>query len=131
VSEQATQLIGKIMRAWNAPDRDGILDTYAEDAVIEMPGAVRVEGKAAIAPWLDGRMAELGEFRTSKVLRACEGDYVCVEYDTYFRPEGGEEVHVRGAEVYRMDGEGRIREQRQYNFVVPAGTTVPDLDEVG
>jgi uncharacterized protein (TIGR02246 family) len=131
MSERAHQLIESIMRSWNGPDLEGILDTYAADAVIEMPGAVRVEGREAIATWLEGRLAELGEFRTRKVYRASEGEWVCVEYDTHFTPPGGEEVHVRGGEIYRLDPDGRIREQRQYNFVVPPGMQVADLEAAG
>jgi nuclear transport factor 2 (NTF2) superfamily protein len=121
-------IVAEIMRVWNGPDRDGILATYSDDAVIEMPGAVRVEGRDAIAAWLDGRLSELGAFRTRKEYRATEGDWVCVEYETAFRPAGRDEVRVRGAEVYRLDGDGRICVQRQYNYVVPPGSDPMDLN---
>lgn len=129
MSDRAHDLIDRIMSAWNGPDREGILDTYAQDAVIEMPGAVRIEGREAIAPWLDDRLSALGTFRTRKVYRASEQDWVCVEYDTHYTPPGGDtEVQVRGGEIYRMDADGRIREQRQYNFTVPEGAELTPLE---
>ncbi|MEA2330428.1 MAG: SnoaL-like domain [Thermoleophilaceae bacterium] len=120
-------LIDNIVRVWNARDREGILRTYADDAIIEMPGGARVEGREAIERWLDGRLAQLGDFRTNKVVRAAEGEWVCVEYETHFGPAGETPVHVRGAEVYRVSEDGLIREQRQYNFVVDPGVQLREL----
>jgi nuclear transport factor 2 (NTF2) superfamily protein len=125
-TDRGHAIIAEIMRVWNGPDRDGILASYSDDAVIEMPGAVRVEGRAAITAWLDDRLAQLGEFSTVKHYRASEGDYVCVEYETTFR-SGGEQVRVRGAEVYRLDAADRICEQRQYNYVVAPDAAPMDL----
>jgi ketosteroid isomerase-like protein len=116
-------LLHRINEVWNARDLAGMLDTYAADAEIRKPGHPIVRGHAQIEPWLRGRLAALGEFRADFVYRASEGDWLCAEYDTRSHPPGGQPIHVRGAELFRMDADGRILQQRQYNYTVPEGAS--------
>ncbi len=97
-------------RLFNAKDRNGLLDLYAEDALLTIDGTESARGKTPIsqmlAPMLEGPL---------KITTSCascheNGGTAIVRTDwTLTAPDGSIAMTGSSAEVLRLEADGRWR----------------------
>jgi predicted ester cyclase len=115
----------EFVEAFNAHDENRIRELNAEDAVLEAPGDVRVEGRDAAAQYA---MAWLGAFPDARVTVHNEleaGDWVVQEFtfegthtDTLSTPAGEiaathRRLRGRGVQILRIEA-GTVADTRLY-----------------
>ena len=90
--------------AMQAKDRDGMLAEMTEDVVLNTPLAAEpVRGKAAIRPVVDALLATIDAFEIREIL---EGP----TYAAAFFGAAAGPHRIDGADIWRLDADGLIRE---------------------
>ena len=118
----ARQLGQASMAAVEALDREGWLDLFAEDAVVEDPVGPSMfdpegrghHGREAIAAFFDNVIAVNQSIRFSIDRSLLCGDEVANIGVIRITFEGGSAVEVDGVYVYRRSPEGKIASLRAY-----------------
>jgi predicted ester cyclase len=121
----AQRVGAEFVEAFNAHDENRIRDLNAENAVLEAPGDVRLEGREAAAQYA---MAWLGAFPDARVTVRNEleaGDWVVQEFtfegthtDTLSTPTGdipatNRRLRGRGVQILRIEA-GTVADTRLY-----------------
>jgi steroid delta-isomerase-like uncharacterized protein len=115
----------QFVEAFNAHDESKMRELNGEDAVMEAPGDVRIEGRDAVTAY---GMAWLNAFPDARITvnnELVDGDWVTQEFtfsgtheDTLMSPAGEvpathRKLNGRGVQVFRVDGE-TIADTRLY-----------------
>jgi steroid delta-isomerase-like uncharacterized protein len=119
------QIMGRWLAAFNAHDEEGIRSTYAEDALFEAPGDVRLEGADAIVEYAMTWLRAFPDARMRIETEVADGEWVVQRFlfegtheDVLAAPTGripatGRHLVGRGVEVTRVQG-GEITEDYLY-----------------
>lgn len=119
-------LISRMTHAWNAQSVAPILALYRPDAVLVHPMGGELRGLEAIAAFEGAMFAGFSDITWQPLTAVTSGDTTAVEYEVaatndkpLATPQGtlpatGRRVCLRAMDLIRVDGEGRIVEQRRY-----------------
>lgn len=109
-----TDAFGKL---FNARDRDGLLDLYAEDALLTIDGETTARGKTAIGEMMASLLD--GPLKISMTCACCHetGDTAVARSNwTLTAPDGSVAMAGSSAEVLRHEADG------QWRFVIDDAT---------
>jgi steroid delta-isomerase-like uncharacterized protein len=114
----SAQEIGqRFVDAFNAHDEARIRELNAENAVVEAPGEVRVEGRDAATEYAMGWLRAFPDGRISVTNELTSGNWVAQEFtfqgthdDTLSSPAGDipathKRLNGRGVQIFRVEGE--------------------------
>jgi ketosteroid isomerase-like protein len=93
-------------------DVDDVMALYAPDAVLKTPDATRI-GRAQIRPFYEDAVTRFPQLRTTVVKTVEEGDWVVAEWDAIMVGPSGDELHLDGINLVRVEGD-LIAEVRGY-----------------
>ena len=124
--------------AWDTHDADGVVSFMAEDATYEdlALGATHT-GHAAIRAFVVEAEEFSKDFRMKQVSEQASGESYAFEWEMYgtHTGEGGglpatnKPYRIRGVSVGRLDGAGKIKQNRDYwnmaDFLVQVGILPP------
>ncbi len=106
--------------AMQAKDRDGMLAEMTEDVVLNTPLAAEpVRGKAAIRPVVDALLATIDAFEIREIL---EGP----TYAAAFFGAAAGPHRIDGADIWRLDADGLIREMSVLWRPLPEALAIRD-----
>lgn len=122
------------MDAWSSHDGPSVADFMADDVTYETLATHRVyEGRKAIIEYVEDTDAGSDDYQFTLVGSFQSGDSFCIEWEmdgTHTGEAGGvpatnRRIHLRGVSVGRLDGQGKIKVNRDYHnlvdFLVQAG----------
>ena len=107
---RAWRLVRAAERAYQTQDLDTIMQLFHPEIVIYWNGERVASGHAEARQFhVDklgiGRQSGRRDQRLSKLLRAAQGDTICVEWDSSYTTADGEEAHGSGGEFWTMNGD--------------------------
>jgi len=113
----ARQIGAKFVDAFNAHDEGRIRDLNGENAVVEAPGEVRVEGRDAATEYAMAWLRAFPDARITVKNELVDGDWVAQEFtfegtheDTLSSPNGDipathNRINGRGVQVFKVEGD--------------------------
>jgi steroid delta-isomerase-like uncharacterized protein len=113
----ARQLGQQFVDAFNAHDEDRIRELNAENAVIEAPGDVRIEGREPTTQYALAWLRAFPDARITVHNELAEGNWVAQEFtfegtheDTLSSPNGDipathKQLKGRGVQVFKVEGD--------------------------
>jgi len=109
---EALKVVEKLGEGWGKLDRDMILSTFHEDAVMQSMMKDPYNGKAEIAQMLDGFLAVATSVRMEVLSKCVDGDIVVLERRDHFTVQGKSGV-LPAVGVFEIEN-GLIRTWREY-----------------
>lgn len=122
---EALDVVDHALAAFDAGDENALRDCYAEDAVLEAPGAVRIVGRLEVAEYNIAFMRAFHDVEVTTHLRVEKDDLVVEEYTMTATHSGvlalphgdvpptNRRISLRVAEVYQV-ARGKIAESHLY-----------------
>ena len=117
----------KMVAAWNSGNVDQIVDCYAPSAVMHHPLVpVPLEGREAIRAFEAPMFSAFSELGWKCLKVTGSGDEVALEFEIRARntapmqtpkgpvPATNRKITLRACSVVKLDGDGRIVEERRY-----------------
>jgi ketosteroid isomerase-like protein len=97
----------ELLDAQNRRDLDEIMDSFADDAVLDMargpdPWGLRFEGKAAIRVALARRFDALPDLHYEEDRHFGSGDFGCSTWTLTATTRSGQRVELRGCDIYEF-----------------------------
>jgi ketosteroid isomerase-like protein len=113
----------ELVAAFNAHDLDRIMGFFADDCVLETPRGdepwgTRFSGKAAVREGLAGRFAGIPDVHYGEDEHWTCGDHAVSRWLLTGTSTSGEEVRVRGCDLFDVTEDGRIRRKDSYWKIV-------------
>ena len=118
-----TEMLQRLVAAFNAHDLEWIMSFFADDCVLETPlGAqpwgTRFEGLDAVRDGLAQRFAGLPDVHYSADEHWSCGEHAVSKWLLTGTSPTGERVVVRGCDLFDIDSNGRIRRKDSYWKIV-------------
>jgi predicted ester cyclase len=113
----AREVGAKFVEAFNAHDEDAIRELNAENAVVEAPGDVRVEGREAATEYALAWLRAFPDARLTVKHELTDGDWVVQEFTFEGAHEGplsspageipptNKRLNGRGVQVFKVEGD--------------------------
>lgn len=118
-STQATRaVVDEYFRCVNAPDWDGWLDVFTDDAVMEDALSPRMEGKDALRQSVAAMQQGFRTFTNEPLEVVCEDDRAAVVCHISAVLATGAEIESTGMNFYRV-ADGRIAYMASYHDPAP------------
>jgi ketosteroid isomerase-like protein len=116
-------LLPRLLAAFNAHDLDAIMSFFADDCVLEMPRGehpwgTRFEGPAAVREGLAQRLRGLPDVHYADDEHWVCGAHGVSRWLLTGTTADGEQVRVRGCDLFDLAEDGRIRRKDSYWKIV-------------
>ena len=116
--------------AFNAHDLDAIMSFSADDCVLETPHGpdpwgTRYSGAAAVREGLAARFSGIPDVHYGEDEHWSCGDHAVSRWLLTGTTTSGEEVRVRGCDLFDLASDGRIRRKDSYWKIVTQGQPGP------
>ncbi len=113
----------RLLAAFNAHDLDRIMSFFSDDCVLETPRGehpwgTRFEGPAAVREGLAQRFRGLPDVQYAEDEHWVCGDRGVSRWLLTGTTHEGEQVRVRGCDLFDLDDDGRIRRKDSYWKIV-------------
>lgn len=123
MSAPDADLLTRLLAAFNAHDLDLIMSFFADDCVLETPRGehpwgTRFEGPAAVREGLAQRFRGLPDVHYGEDEHWVSGDHGVSRWLLTGTTPAGEQVRVRGCDLFDLADDGRIRRKDSYWKIV-------------
>ena len=113
----------ELVAAFNAHDLDRIMGFFTDDCVLETPrgadpGGTRHSGQAAVREGLAARFTGIPDVHYGQDEHWTCGDHAVSRWLLTGTTTAGEEVRVRGCDLFDLADDGRIRRKDSYWKIV-------------
>jgi steroid delta-isomerase-like uncharacterized protein len=125
-----TTWMTRYIDAWNRPDGEAASAFHSEDAVCEDVGTGSIrKGRGELAAWCQWAHQGSPDVRFHTVSEQQCGDWYAIEYEAVGtntgevdgQPPTNKPFRVRGISVGQLDGDGKIKVNREYNHIMENG----------
>lgn len=122
--EQRVQVLRRLVRAFNEQDVDAAIELFTEDCVFESsrgpdPWGRRFAGREQVREGIAGRFRDLPRGRYHDDRHVVLGDRGFSEWTLDATTADGEEITVRGCDIWTFEGDRIARKSSFWKIVVP------------
>jgi ketosteroid isomerase-like protein len=123
VPEDHAEVLAQLLAAFNAHDLDRIMGFFSDDCVLEtprgdQPWGTRFEGPAAVREGLAQRFSGLPDVHYEEDETWTYGNHGVSRWLLTGTTPEGDEVRVRGCDLFDLTDDGRIRRKDSYWKIV-------------
>lgn len=116
-------ILEELLAAFNAHDLDRIMGFFAEDCILETPRGehpwgTRFEGREAVREGLAQRFRGLPDVHYAEDEHWLLGEHAVSRWLLTGTTTDGQQVRVRGCDLFDLDGQGRISRKDSYWKIV-------------
>ena len=122
-TDQATiETLERLLDAFNAHDLDAVMSFFADDCVLEMPRGPdpwgrRLEGREQVREGLASRFAGIPDVHYGEERHWFAGDRACSEWLLTGTSVEGEEIAVRGCDLFELRDGKVVRKDSYWKIV--------------